>query len=128
MKFRTKNTDEEALSSDDTDSPIWDKKKLIEQNHKDLASPSVWIPLSLFVAFMFAVENEMKSWISKYKNDAMLLQSPGCLMTSLLLFTFYCYQSEYGKTKKKDDTRTDRSNKTQGFGDTVFGNLHLYNI
>ena len=59
------------------------------ENHNDLVSPKIWIPLSLIVSFMNAASNEIKSKISAYHLVAIFLISPSIFFSSLALSLIY---------------------------------------
>jgi hypothetical protein len=98
--------DESTVVNDSESQLSLEKPVEIFEFSQDLVSPSLWIPLSLLMAVLFTINNEMKSWISKYNNDAIILQTPGSFLVCLLLVFSYSIQSKFGLSSQKDNFET----------------------
>ena len=59
---------EVVVSADGHDSFLYSSSNIVMriEEHRDLVSPKVWIPLSLLAALMNSVSNEIKSKIAAY--------------------------------------------------------------
>ena len=55
------------------------------ENQRDIVTAKLWIPLSLLVAMMHAVSNEIKSKISAFHMDAMFLIAPSAFASWIVL-------------------------------------------
>jgi drug/metabolite transporter (DMT)-like permease len=69
-------------------------------------SPLVWIPMSLSIAVLIAVNNEIKSSISHFHFNARLLQTPGSLIanfTTIFLIKLWDREDEENKPLLKSN-------------------------
>ena len=69
----------------------------IEVENSMYASPLIWVPLSLVVAVLFAISNNITSLLSHYQFKAREIQAPGSLFANLIaLFIISCKEKRNG--------------------------------
>lgn len=88
------------------------EKTQVEIDHEHQASPSVYIPLSIFAALLLAIGNVTVTVISKYRFRARYMQSPGALIAngaSLVIVGLRDKRETTGKINPKTGKREQGS-------------------
>ena len=91
-KFQSNQSHESQINSSATQTKL--------EMHHELVSPIIWIPCSLFAAFLNALSKEIKSKVSAHHLAAMFLISPSILVTLLTLSLGFWIQSKYFRTQQ----------------------------
>lgn len=66
-----------------------------EPEDPTLASPAIWVPLSLLVACIYAISNTTISVIAHYRIKARFLQSPGSIVGNGVALALTAYYEKY---------------------------------
>jgi hypothetical protein len=78
------------------------EKTQIEIDHEHQASPSVYIPLSIFAALLLAVGNVTVTVISKYRFRARYMQAPGALIANVVSLVIVSIRDKRNSGGKAD--------------------------
>lgn len=99
-----------------------------EKAYQTEASPSIWVPLSLLVAVIYAFGNITNSVIAKYQIKARYLQSPGSIVGNGFPLVFTSIYDKYYGYKNNDwgeDIRSEDISYFKWFYDIFFYKVNI---